>query len=78
MTLVPPPGVLPVDPTCPFCDGRDTELFNPFGSQLSVATYWCRPCKSPFEFFKWAEEESPSEDRPAPGARAGSRPASEG
>ena len=54
MTLVPPEGALPPHPPCPFCGQRETELFNPFGSQLSVATYWCRPCRSPFEFFKWA------------------------
>ena len=73
MTLVPPPGVLPVNPTCPFCDGSDTELFNPFGSQLSVATYWCRPCKSPFEFFKWAEEE-PADGGVDSGSGAGTPP----
>jgi hypothetical protein len=57
MTLVPPDGALPDHPSCPFCGERDTELFNPFGSQLSVATYWCRPCRSPFEFFKWGRDE---------------------
>ena len=56
MTLVPPDGALPTHPPCPFCGDRDTELFNPFGSQLSVATYWCRACRSPFEFFKWGTD----------------------
>ena len=38
---------------CPFCDGTDTELHNPFGSQLSLATYWCRSCHTAFERLKW-------------------------
>jgi hypothetical protein len=44
---------LPVTVTCPFCAHDDTELHSPFGPQLSVATYWCRRCLSPFEFVKW-------------------------
>ncbi len=26
---------------------------NAFGSQLSVSTYWCTECRSPFELMKW-------------------------
>ncbi|HZD03985.1 MAG TPA: hypothetical protein VE173_03680 [Longimicrobiales bacterium] len=26
-----------------------------FGSHASVATYWCRRCRSPFEILKWRE-----------------------
>ena len=50
------PGALPTDPPCTFCEGTETELMNAFGSQLSVATYWCRTCRSPFEFMKWRGE----------------------
>jgi hypothetical protein len=50
-----PRGRLPESPQCPFCDGNDTELMNAFGSQLSVSTYWCKRCRSPFEFMKWIE-----------------------
>ena len=46
-------GRLPETPPCPFCDGGETELMNPFGSHASVATYWCRSCRSPFEMLKW-------------------------
>jgi hypothetical protein len=46
-------GRLPEAPPCPFCDGRETEIMNPFGSHASVATYWCRTCRSPFEMLKW-------------------------
>ena len=61
---VTPPG-LPDSPACPFCEGRETELFNAFGSQLSVSTYWCRSCRSPFEVMKWTREagEASSADR---------------
>ena len=38
---------------CPFCDGRDTELLSPVGGQLSVAQYWCRRCRTGFDYFKW-------------------------
>ena len=47
------PGSLPKAPPCPFCDGRETELMNAFGSHASVSTYWCRTCRSPFEVMKW-------------------------
>lgn len=46
-------GRLPETPACPFCDGAETEIMNPFGSHASVATYWCRRCRSPFEMLKW-------------------------
>jgi hypothetical protein len=47
------PGGLPKAPQCPFCEGSGTELMNAFGSQLSVSTYWCKECRSPFELMKW-------------------------
>ncbi|HEX7048906.1 MAG TPA: hypothetical protein VF188_01740 [Longimicrobiales bacterium] len=43
---------LPEHPACPFCAGTDTELHAPFGSALSVATYWCHRCRTAFEWFK--------------------------
>lgn len=43
---------LPEAPQCPFCGGTETELMNPFGSQASVSSYWCRGCRSPFEVMK--------------------------
>jgi len=44
---------LPEHPACPFCEGGETELHSPFGPQLSVATYWCRRCRTAFEWLKW-------------------------
>ncbi|MDX1673241.1 MAG: hypothetical protein R3314_00460 [Longimicrobiales bacterium] len=52
---------LPERPTCPFCDGAETELHSAFGTALSVATYWCRACRTAFEWVKWQEPE----DEPA-------------
>lgn len=45
---------LPECPICPFCDGCDTELHSPFGTALSVATYWCHRCRTAFEWVKWS------------------------
>jgi len=43
---------LPANEVCPFCEHDDTELHSPFGSALSVVTYWCRRCHTAFERFK--------------------------
>ena len=43
----------PASPSCPFCETAETELHSPFGSALSVATYWCRRCHTAFEWIKW-------------------------
>jgi hypothetical protein len=50
---------LPAHVPCTFCDGDDTELHSAFGPQLSVATYWCRRCHSPFDFIKWQPRRKP-------------------
>ena len=48
-------STLPDAAPCPFCDGRDTKLINPFGGQLSVAQYWCNQCRTGFEYIKWED-----------------------
>ena len=48
---------LPARVSCPFCNGDETELHSPFGTALSVATYWCRACRTAFEWVKWNEPE---------------------
>lgn len=50
---------LPRAVTCPFCSGRDTELFSPFGTVASVAQYYCRACRTVFEYVKWGRETRP-------------------
>jgi hypothetical protein len=47
---------LPESPACAFCGGTRTELHSPFGSALSVATYWCNECRTAFEWVKWGPE----------------------
>jgi hypothetical protein len=44
---------LPETVTCPFCEGEETEIHSPFGPALSVASYWCRRCRTAFEWVKW-------------------------
>jgi len=45
---------LPLHVECPFCLREDaTELYNAFGPQLSVASYWCSRCYTAFDFLKW-------------------------
>lgn len=44
---------LPESVPCAFCGELETELCSGFGSQLSVATYWCRRCRTAFEYVKW-------------------------
>jgi hypothetical protein len=44
---------VPAAVECPFCGGSDTEQFSAFGSALSVSQYYCRPCRTVFEWMKW-------------------------
>ena len=37
---------------CPFCRENDTELFSPFGGVLTVAQYYCRRCRTVFDWIK--------------------------
>lgn len=48
---------MPASVTCPFCDGSETEQFSAFGSALSVSQYYCRDCRTVFEWMKWHERE---------------------
>ena len=50
-------STLPDAAPCPFCDGHDTKLINPFGGQLSVAQYWCNRCRTGFEYIKWEADD---------------------
>ncbi|MGD8495531.1 MAG: hypothetical protein PVF05_05025 [Gemmatimonadales bacterium] len=46
-------SAMPESVTCPFCDSDDTEQFSAFGSALSVSQYYCRSCRTVFEWMKW-------------------------
>lgn len=41
---------------CPFCGSADTALESAFGSTLGFAQYWCRGCRTAFEYLKWEDE----------------------
>ena len=44
---------LPESVECPHCQGHETEVFAAFGSALSVSQYYCRACRTVFEYMKW-------------------------
>lgn len=46
---------------CPFCGLDDTRLLSPFGGQLSVAQYWCRQCRTGFDYMKWEAGSAPAD-----------------
>lgn len=49
---------------CPFCASQDTCCENGFGTTHAYAQFFCRACRTPFEWIKW--EEQPSvQDLPA-------------
>jgi transposase-like protein len=50
-------GVLPETVECPFCEKTDTKLINPFGGQLTVAQYWCKRCRTGFDYIKWEDDD---------------------
>lgn len=54
----PPSDALPDSVVCPFCDREETERFAAFGSALSVSQYYCRRCRTVFEYMKWRREGS--------------------
>lgn len=54
---------LPASPPCAFCESEETELFSLFGGQLSTATFWCRGCRTAFEWFKWTQPEPDSDSK---------------
>lgn len=55
------PGKMRDGVACPFCGLEDTQLLSPFGGQLSVAQYWCRQCRTGFDYMKWEDGSAPAE-----------------
>ncbi len=37
---------------CPYCSSTDTEFFSLFGQQLLTVQYYCKTCRTPFEYIK--------------------------
>ena len=49
----PPPSI-----RCPHCDSADVELEAPFGGSLMSRQYYCRACRTVFEWIKWEPGDS--------------------
>jgi hypothetical protein len=45
-------AAMPEAVECPFCDDVETEQLSAFGSALSVGQYYCRTCRTVFEWMK--------------------------
>ena len=45
-------AAMPESVECPFCGDTETEQFSAFGSALSVGQYYCRSCRTVFEWMK--------------------------
>ncbi|MFQ5605907.1 MAG: hypothetical protein ACE5HS_21770 [bacterium] len=43
---------------CPFCGATETQKQADFGTSIMVKQYYCRACKTVFEWIKWGENES--------------------
>jgi ring-1,2-phenylacetyl-CoA epoxidase subunit PaaD len=54
-------AAMPETVECPFCRGAETEQFSAFGSALSVSQYYCRSCRTVFEWMKRAGGERPAD-----------------
>ncbi len=50
--------------SCPFCHSQDTHGEAAFGTTHAYAQFYCRACRTPFEWIKW-EEHAAAEDLPA-------------
>lgn len=37
---------------CPYCNSDETEVLALFGQQLLTMQYYCRGCRTPFEYVK--------------------------
>ncbi|WP_419095746.1 hypothetical protein [Aeribacillus alveayuensis] len=42
---------------CSFCDSTDVAIVSAFGTAQLVSQYYCRKCKSVFEFIRWQTEQ---------------------
>ncbi len=41
---------------CPFCGSKETQQETDFGTTLAYAQFYCRQCRTPFEWIKWGDE----------------------
>lgn len=50
------PAELPDHPACAFCGSEETEFMALFGQLMMVSQYYCRHCRSVFDWCKWQGE----------------------
>lgn len=46
---------------CPHCGATDVAVESEFGSSLMTRQFYCRACRTVFEWVKWEEEGSPGD-----------------
>ncbi|MGH7551056.1 MAG: hypothetical protein ACREMD_13200 [Gemmatimonadota bacterium] len=44
-------------PACPHCGSIDVELEAPFGSSLMTRQFYCKGCRTVFEWVRWEEDD---------------------
>lgn len=44
---------------CPHCGSDDVEVEAPFGGSLMTRQYWCRGCRTVFEWIRWEPDDDP-------------------
>ncbi len=49
---------------CPFCGSHNTAQEAAFGTTHAYSQFYCRACRTPFEWIKW-EERAPAHDLPS-------------
>lgn len=43
---------------CPFCGAFDTAQEAAFGTTHAYSQFYCRACRTPFEWIKWEERDA--------------------
>ncbi len=43
---------------CPFCGSSNTAQEAAFGTTHAYSQFFCRACRTPFEWIKWEEHEA--------------------
>ncbi len=46
---------------CPFCGSSNTLKEAAFGTTHAYSQFYCRACRTPFEWIKWEEREAHSD-----------------
>lgn len=46
-------GAPPEPVRCPHCGSADVEVESPFGGSLMSRQFYCRGCRTVFEWIKW-------------------------